>query len=96
MKIVQTSILKIKLYHIFILIIGIYLYIYFYLKAVLDKIDLDKFDLVHNRLLKFQLAYELESEIWMVFIIIVCSVSIYRYAYLINKEEQIKNQLNMN
>ena len=96
LKLIQTSILKIKLYHISILIIGVYLYIYFYLKAVLDKIDLDKFDLVHNRLLKFQLAYELESEIWMVFIIIVCLISIYRYAYLINKEEQIKKQLNMN
>ena len=89
-KFIHISIFKIRLYHIMILIIGFYLYLYFALKDDLEQIDTENFEFVHERLIKFQNSYELESKIWMVFIIIICLLSIYRHFYLINKEEQLK------
>ena len=91
LKFVQTSIFNIKLYHILILIIGFYSYLYFNLKDAFDEIDTDTFQFVLERFVKFNKVYEIESKVWMVFIIIICHLSIYRQAYLINKEEQIIN-----
>ena len=92
-KFSQISLLKIKIYHILLLIIiGIYSYYYFYLKILLEEIDIDNFKFISERLIKFNRAYEIESKIWFVFIIIICLLSIYRQAYLINKEERIKNK----
>ena len=91
-KFIHASIFKIKLYHIFmLLIIGIYSYYYFYLKSVSDSIDVDTFDYFYQRLIKFNRLYEVESKIWFLFIIIICLISIYRHAYLVNKEERIQN-----
>ena len=92
-KFTQISLLKIKIYHILLLIIiGVYSYYYFYLKMLLEQIDIDNFKFISERLIKFNRAYEMESKIWFVFIIIICLLSIYRHAYLINKEERIKNK----
>ena len=93
LKFIKISLFKIKLYHILNLIIGIYLYLYLNLKDAFDEIDTESFKFVHERLVKFNKIYEIESKIWMVFIIIVCLLSIYRHAYLINKEEQIINNI---
>ena len=91
-KFIHSSIFKIKLYHIFmLLIIGIYSYYYFYLKSVSDSIDVDTFDYFYQRLIKFNRLYEVESKIWFLFIIIICLLAIYRHTYLINKEERIQN-----
>ena len=91
-KFIHASIFKIKLYHIFmLLIIGIYSYYYFYLKSLADIIDVETFKYFYQRLIKFNRLYEVESKIWFLFIIIICLISIYRHAYLINKEERIKN-----
>ena len=88
---IHISIFKIKLYHIFLLIIGLYSYLYFNLKDDFERIDTEKFQFVYERYVKFNRAYEIESKIWMIFIIICCLLTIYRYAFLINKEEQIMN-----
>ena len=93
LKFIKKSIFKIRLYHILFLIIAIYFYYYFYLKDCFEQIDVDTFKFYYERLNKFHRSYEIESKIWMVFIIIVCLLSIYRYAYLINKEERIKNKI---
>ena len=93
LKFIKKSIFKIRLYHILFLIIAIYFYYYFYLKDCFEQIDVDTFKFYYERLNKFHRSYEIESKIWMVFIIIVCLLSIYRYAYLINKEERIKNNI---
>ena len=91
-KFIHTSILKIKLYHLFmILIIGIYSYIYFYFKSLLDDIDVEIYRYIYQRFIKFNKSYEIESKVWFLFIIIICLLSIYRHAYLINKEERILN-----
>ena len=91
-KFIHTSILKIKLYHLFmILIIGIYSYIYFYFKSLLDDIDVETYRYIYQRFIKFNKSYEIESKVWFLFIIIICLLSIYRHAYLINKEERILN-----
>ena len=91
-KFIHTSILKIKLYHLFmILIIGIYSYIYFYFKSLLDDIDVETYRYIYQRFIKFNKSYEIESKVWFLFIIIICLLSIYRHAYLINKEERIFN-----
>ena len=91
-KFIHTSILKIKLYHLFmILIIGIYSYIYFYFKSLLDDIDVETYRYIYQRFIKFNKSYEIESKVWFLFIIIICLLSIYRNAYLINKEERILN-----
>ena len=91
-KFIHTSILKIKLYHLFmILIIGTYSYIYFYFKSLLDDIDVETFRYIYQRLIKFNKSYEIESKVWFLFIIIICLLSIYRHAYLINKEERMLN-----
>ena len=92
-KFIKRSIFKIRLYHILFLIIAIYFYYYLYLKDCFEQIDVDTFKFYYERLNKFHRSYEIESKIWMVFIIIVCLLSIYRYAYLINKEERIKNNI---
>jgi hypothetical protein len=92
-KFIKKSIFKIRLYHILFLIIAIYFYYYLYLKDCFEQIDFDTFKFYYERLNKFHRSYEIESKIWMVFIIIVCLLSIYRYAYLINKEERIKNNI---
>ena len=91
LKFIHISIFKIKLYHIFLLIIGFYSYLYFNLKDDFEKIDTEKFQFVYERYVKFNRAYEIESKIWMIFIIICCLLTTYRYAFLINKEEQIMN-----
>ncbi len=92
MKFIHISIFKIKLYHIFFLtIISLYSYLYLGLKDDFESIDTEQFNFSHERLLKFNRVYEIESKIWMVFIIIICLLSIYRNAFLINKEEQIMN-----
>ena len=93
LKFIKKSIFKIRLYHILFLIIAIYFYYYLYLKDCFEQIDVDTFKFFYERLNKFHRSYEIESKIWMVFIIIVCLLSIYRYAYLINKEERIKNNI---
>ena len=91
-KFIHTSILKIKLYHLFmILIIVIYSYIYFYFKSLLDDIDVETYRYIYQRFIKFNKSYEIESKVWFLFIIIICLLSIYRHAYLINKEERILN-----
>ena len=91
-KFIHTSILKIKLYHLFmILIIGIYSYIYVYFKSLLDDIDVETYRYIYQRFIKFNKSYEIESKVWFLFIIIICLLSIYRHAYLINKEERILN-----
>ena len=91
-KFIHTSILKIKLYHLFmILIIGIYSYIYFYFKSLLDDIDVETYRYIYQRFIKFNKSYEIESKVWFLFIIVICLLSIYRHAYLINKEERILN-----
>ena len=91
-KFIHASIFKIKLYHIFmLLIIGIYSYYYFYLESLSDSIDVDTFDYFYQRLIKFNRLYEVESKIWFLFIIIICLLAIYRHAYLVNKEERIQN-----
>ena len=92
-KFIKKSIFKIRLYHILFLIIAIYFYYYLYLKDCFEQIDVDTFKFYYERLNKFHRSYEIESKIWMVFIIIVCLLSIYRYVYLINKEERIKNNI---
>ena len=92
-KFIKKSIFKIRLYHILFLIIAIHFYYYLYLKDCFEQIDVDTFKFYYERLNKFHRSYEIESKIWMVFIIIVCLLSIYRYAYLINKEERIKNNI---
>ena len=92
LKFIHISIFKIKLYHIFFLtIISLYSYLYLGLKDDFESIDTEQFNFSHERLLKFNRVYEIESKIWMVFIIIICLLSIYRNAFLINKEEQIMN-----
>ena len=93
LKFIKKSIFKIRLYHILFLIIAIYFYYYLYLKDCFEQIDVDTFKFYYERLNKFHRSYEIESKIWMVFIIIVCLLSIYRYAYLINKEKRIKNNI---
>ena len=93
LKFIKKSIFKIRLYYILFLIIAIYFYYYLYLKDCFEQIDVDTFKFYYERLNKFHRSYEIESKIWMVFIIIVCLLSIYRYAYLINKEERIKNNI---
>ena len=93
LKFIKKSIFKIRLYHILFLIIAIYFYYYLFLKDCFEQIDVDTFKFYYERLNKFHRSYEIESKIWMVFIIIVCLLSIYRYAYLINKEERIKNNI---
>ena len=93
LKFIKKSIFKVRLYHILFLIIAIYFYYYLYLKDCFEQIDVDTFKFYYERLNKFHRSYEIESKIWMVFIIIVCLLSIYRYAYLINKEERIKNKI---
>ena len=93
LKFIKKSIFKIRLYHILFLIIATYFYYYLYLKDCFEQIDVDTFKFYYERLNKFHRSYEIESKIWMVFIIIVCLLSIYRYAYLINKEERIKNNI---
>ena len=91
-KFIHASIFKIRLYHIFmILIIGIYSYIYFYFKSLLDDIDVETYRYIYQRFIKFNKSYEIESKVWFLFIIIICLLSIYRHAYLINKEERILN-----
>ena len=74
-----------------ILIIGIYSYIYFYFKSLLDDIDVETYRYIYQRFIKFNKSYEIESKVWFLFIIIICLLSIYRHAYLINKEERILN-----
>ena len=91
LKFVHISILNIKLYHLLILIIGFYSYLYFSLKDAFDEIDTDTFQFVLERFVKFNKVYEIESKVWLVFIIIICLLSIYRQAYLINKEEKLNN-----
>ena len=92
LKFIHISIFRIKLYHIlFLTIISIYSYLYLGLKDDFESIDTEQFNFSHERLLKFNRVYEIESKIWMVFIIIICLLSIYRNAFLINKEEQIMN-----
>ena len=93
LKFIKKSIFKIRLYHILFLIIAVYFYYYLFLKDCFEQIDVDTFKFYYERLNKFHRSYEIESKIWMVFIIIVCLLSIYRYAYLINKEERIKNNI---
>ena len=93
LKFIKKSIFKIRLYHILFLIIAIYFYYYLFLKDCFEQIDVDTFKFYYERLNKFHRSYEIESKIWMVFIIIVCLLSIYRYVYLINKEERIKNNI---
>ena len=90
-KFTQISLLKIKIYHIlFLIIIGVYSYYYFSLKELLEQIDIDNFKFISERLIKFNRAYEIESKIWFVFIIIICLLTMYRHAYLINKEEKLR------
>ena len=91
LKFVHISLLNIKLYHVLILIIGFYSYLYFSLKDAFDEIDTDTFQFVLERFVKFNMVYEIESKVWLVFIIIICLLSIYRQAYLINKEEKLNN-----
>ena len=92
LKFIHISIFRIKLYHIFFLIIlSLYSYLYLVLKDDFESIDTEQFNFSHERLVKFNRVYEIESKIWMVFIIIICLLSIYRNAFLINKEEQIMN-----
>ena len=93
LKFIQYSIFKIKIYHSLILIIGFYSYLYFYFKNILEQIDTDNYNYVHERLVKFHRVFELESKIWMLFIIIICLLSIYRHLYLIKKEEEMKNSI---
>ena len=91
LKFVHISILNIKLYHTLILIIGFYSYLYLSLKDAFDEIDTDTFKFVSERFVKFNKVYEIESKVWLVFIIIICLLSIYRQAYLVNKEEKLNN-----
>jgi hypothetical protein len=84
---------QIKIYHILFLIIGIYIYLYMKLKLSLENIIPDKNETYHKRMKRLNKIKVLESEIWMVFIIIICFISIYRNANLFNKEIQINEKI---
>ena len=87
---------KIKIYHILFIIIVIYIYLYITLKLSLNQIIPDKNETYNQRMLRLNKKWVLESEIWMIFIIIISFISIYRNANLFNKEIQLDEKIKEN
>ncbi len=87
---------KIKIYHILFIIIVIYIYLYITLKLSLNQIIPDKNETYNQRMLRLNKKWVLESEIWMIFIIIISFISIYRNANLFNKEIQLNEKIKEN
>ena len=79
--------LSLKIYHVLFLIIGFYVFLYFLLKISVKKyIIRNKNETYHQRMMRLNQKWLVESEIWMVFLNIISLISIYRNAILYNKE----------
>ena len=86
--------IKIKIYHILCtIIIGFYIYLYFALKTKVQGFIPNKNETYSQRMARLDKIWVVESEIWMVFIIIISLISIYRNAYLFNEEIQLEEKI---
>ena len=75
-----------KIYHILFLIIGFYVTLYAILKINSSNLIALKNENYHARMIRLNKKWVVEAEIWLVFFIILCLVSIYRNANLFNQE----------
>ena len=85
---------KLKIYHILLLIIGFYIFIYFYLKIFIEQqYNRKETETYTQRMIRLDKKWVIESEIWMIFLIIICLISIYRNAHLFNKEIRLDEKI---
>ena len=85
---------KLKIYHILLLFIGFYIILYFLLKIFVEQeYNRKQTETYVERMIKLDKKWVIESEIWMLFLIIICLISIYRNAHLFNKEIRLDEKL---
>ena len=85
---------KLKIYHILFLIIGFYIFFYFFLKIFVEQQYNRKQDETYvQRMIRLDKKWVIESEIWRIFLIIICLISMYRNAHLFNKEIALDEKL---
>ena len=89
---IKLPLVKLNIYHILLLLIGIYTFLYFCLKLKVEEFDY-KDDTYAQKMLKLNEKWVIESEIWMVFLIIISLLSIYRNANLFNREIQNEEKI---
>ncbi len=85
--------IKIKIYHILLIIISIYVTLYFYLKMQHINFVIESHATYAEKVLQLREKRVVESEIWMIFLIIISLVSIYRNAHLFNREIQNEEKI---
>ena len=92
---IQLSInnFKIKIYHILLIIIGLYITFYYYLKVTAQAFIPNRNETYIQRMIRLDQKWVVESEIWMAFLIIISLISIYRNAHLFNRELQNEERI---
>ena len=92
---IQLSISKIKLkiYHVLFLILGVYIYLYYCLKITVQQYIIKSNETYTQKLIRLDKKWVIESEIWMIFLIIICLLSIYKNAHLFNKEIKLNEKI---
>ena len=92
---IQLSInnMKLKIYHILLIIIGLYITLYYYLKVIARTFIPNKNETYIQRMIRLDQKWVVESEIWMTFLIIISLISIYRNAHLFNRELQNEERI---
>ena len=92
---IQLSISKIKLkiYHVLFLILGVYIYLYYCLKITVQQYLIKSNETYTQKLIRLDKKWVIESEIWMIFLIIICLLSIYKNAHLFNKEIKLNEKI---
>ena len=85
--------IPINIYNILFLIIGFYISLYIVLKISVQQFIVNKNETYRQRMIRLNDKWVVECEIWLVFLIIICLISIYRNAQLFNKELELKEKI---
>ena len=85
--------IQIKIYHILFLIIGFYISLYIILKLSVQRFIVNKIETYKQRMIRLNEKWVIECEIWLIFLIIICLISIYRNAQLFNKEIKLEKKI---
>ena len=90
---ISISKIKLKIYHVLFLILGVYIYLYYCLKITVQQYIIKSNETYTQKLIRLDKKWVIESEIWMIFLIIICLLSIYKNAHLFNKEIKLNEKI---
>jgi membrane protease YdiL (CAAX protease family) len=82
-----------KIYHLLIIVIIFYGLIFAFLRMELGNYHLDENDSMDVRMTKLGQKWKTETNLWLITLILVCLLSLYKNASLFTKEAQIQKEL---